>query len=135
MNGTEDGLAVVLPSSAASQAICDTFGFGVVTDALGVEANRVGEVMLRGVHPAATFRRMTRAATTDNWTGSASIAQGVILSMDTVNNCFSTAAANTTIPAFAYLGESLATLASTLSTGSAYGTALIVSAKAFLKYL
>jgi len=144
LDGTEDGLAVVLPSSAGSQALADMFLFGVASDV--VEPARLGNATKFGIARQAILRRATRAASTDNWVGSTSIAKGVLLRLDTVNNCFSTAAsivttATDTVVTISYhhrpnawLAEDVASFASTASTTGA-ATALTVFAKAFVRLL
>lgn len=147
LDGTEDGLAVILPSGAADQATADKFFFGVAKDTMA--STDLGDVQLFGVVRQAIIRRATRggSATSDNWAGSTSIAKGVLLSIDTVNNCFSTAAAsqtndsNTSITTigsrtpFAFLAESLNSFASTDSVATSNGSALTVLAKVFVRAL
>ncbi len=144
MDGTEDALAVKLPSNG-SQDAADKFFFGVVTDTLS--ANQFGEAILFGICPKAKIVRATRSDDSANWVGSTSIAQGVLLSIDTVNNAFSTAAASqtnasntsiTTIASrtpFAFLAVDIASFASTLSTATSYGTVLTALTKAFVRAL
>jgi hypothetical protein len=147
LDGTDDGLAVILPSAAGSQAAADQFFYGILKDTLADTA--IGEVQLFGVARQAIIRRATRggSATSDNWAGSTSIAKGVLLSIDTVNNCFSTAAASqtndsntsiTTIASrvpFAFLAESLISFASTDSVATSNGSALTILAKVFVRAL
>src|SRR5688572_7673296 len=99
LNGTEDGLAVILPSAATSQALADCFFYGVARDTYA--ANQLGNFITFGYVRQAIIRRATRggSATSDNWAGSTSIAKQVLLSIDTVNNCFSTAGVATTTAA------------------------------------
>lgn len=147
LDGTEDGLAVILPSAAADQATADKFFFGVVKDTIA--PNSIGPVQLFGVCRDAILRRATRAgsATSDNWAGSTSIAKGVLLSLDTVNNCFSTAVGSTAVPTtdavtventrfpFAFLAQSINSFASTDSVATSNGSALTVLAKVFVRSL
>lgn len=147
LDGTEDGLAVLLPSGAGSQALADTFYYGVAKETMA--AGDLGNTQLFGVVREAILRRATRggSATSDNWAGSTSIAKGVLLSIDTVNNCFSTAAgsstndSNTSITTFgsrrpfAFLAADVASFASTDSVATSNGSALTVLAKVFLRGL
>lgn len=145
LNGTEDGLAVILPSAATTQALADQFFYGVARDTY--IANELGDVINFGFVREAILRRATRSDDSANWVGSTSIAKGVLLSIDTVNNVFSTAAASqtndsntsiTTIASrtpFAFLAADVASFASSLSTATSNGTALTVLAKAFVRAL
>ena len=147
LDGTDDGLAVILPSGSGAQATADKFFFGVIKDTLADPG--VGDAQLFGVVRQAIIRRATRggSATSDNWAGSTSIAKGVLLSIDTVNNCFSTAAdsqtndSNTSITTvasrtpFAFLAESLISFASTDSVATSNGSALTILAKVFVRAL
>lgn len=144
LDGTDDGLAVKLPSGL-SQDLAGIFFAGVVTDTIA--AGQYGDAILFGIHQKAILRRATRAANTDNWAGSTSIAKSVLLSIDTVNNCFSTAAAsqtndsNTSITTFAnrkpfaFLANDVASFASTDSTATSNGTALTIATKVFVRGL
>jgi len=144
LDGTEDGLAVELPASS-SQALADRFAFGVALDIIATGA--IGKARMFGVVREGLIRRATRAANTDNWAGSTSIALGVLLSIDTVNNCFSTSPdtvsydsnASITLSMYrsplAYLAESLISFNSTSSTGTVYGTALTQLKKVFVRML
>ena len=142
LDGTEDGLAVKLPADMSTQALADIFFFGVITDAT-IAANAIGNSQTFGLVQKAVIRRGTRAASTDNWAGSTSIAKGVLLMCDTVNNCFSTLAnassfaSTDTIAsrgAFAFLAQDVASFASTGST-SGSNTALTTYAKVFVRSL
>ena len=144
LNGTEDGLAVILPASA-SQTQADCFFFGVVTDANGILAGHIGQVQQYGYCRNALVRMRTRAASTDNWGASAqSQATGVLLAVDTVYNCFVSTAASvafastdagtityTRIP-YAFLASSIVSVASTVSSGGS-NLALTVLTKVFLR--
>jgi len=144
LDGTDDALAVKLPSNGSQDAADRNF-FGVVTDTLASGA--IGESILFGIVPKAKIVRATRSDDSANWVGSTSIANGVLLSIDTVNNAFSTAAAsatnasNTTITLvasrtpFAFLAVDIASFASTLSTATSYGTVLTALTKAFVRAL
>lgn len=146
LDGTRDGLTVILPSGATDQATCDQFFYGIVKDTIA--STEYGPVQLFGVVREAILRRATRggSATSDNWAGSTSIAKGVLLSIDTVNNCFSTAAGSNTVGettvtyinsrrAFAFLAASVISFASTDSVATSNGSALTVLAKVFVRAL
>ena len=87
-NGTDDGLAVVLPKTAgASQA--SSFLYGIATAAIANQA--VGEVLMFGIGNAilnmGTFTTGTSSA-------SSTLPAGAILCIDTVNNCLQLASAS-----------------------------------------
>ena len=85
--GFEDGLQVVLPSTAAATSAL-LFPYGV---ALAAIANQqLGEVLVHGVGAYALFVRGSRSASTASWPSSASTssAGGFLLSIDTVNNAY-----------------------------------------------
>jgi len=135
VDGTHDGMDVALPSNKG-QTHSDLFFFGVVTDTL--TAGQPGESVVWGLARGAMLVRATRAANTDNWVGSTSIASAALLSIDTVNNAFVTAAAATgsiTRRPLGFLANDLASFASTLSTATSYGTALTILTKAFVRAL
>jgi hypothetical protein len=87
-NGTDDGIAVVLPKTAgASKA--SSFLYGITTAALANQA--VGEVTLFGVVNAIlNMGTFTTGATS----ASSTIPAGAILAVDTVNNCLMLASAS-----------------------------------------
>jgi 3-deoxy-D-arabino-heptulosonate 7-phosphate (DAHP) synthase len=128
LNGTEDGLAVVLPASASASK-CQSFFAGVVTDASGIAAGKIGNVQQFGIVRNALIKRTTRAASTDNWAASMqSIAAEAFLAIDTTDNCFVTTAGTVTIAAsdavtitytnrpYAFMAQSVVSAASTVST-------------------
>lgn len=82
---TDDGLAVVLPATAGNP---NSYGlrYGVATDTLTTGV--IGESILFGYCAYALITRMTRAASSDSWTSSASVASGAALGIDTINNAF-----------------------------------------------
>lgn len=142
MNGTNDGLDVVLPNTGgASKA--HAFLFGAVISPVGpgvngIPANGYGETQIMGVNGAIVLLRGTRAASTDSWTSTASIASYVVLTIDTVNNAFQssggTQAATAYLP-FAVLAQSVASVVASASATSDTRTALTQSVKAFLRMI
>jgi hypothetical protein len=87
-NGTDDGIAVVLPKTAgASQA--SSFLFGIATAAISNQA--VGEVLMFGIGNAIlNMGTFTTGATS----ASSTMPAGAILCVDTVNNCLQLASAS-----------------------------------------
>ena len=141
--GFEDGLDVVLPVSAANNA---NYGLGTV---LQVEAfhygvavgnilyGQLGEVMVHGVYPFALFVRATRAATNSSWTSSASLAGGQFLSIDTLNNAYTTVGSanmsNGLSIAPVLLLDSIASLSASATNTSDTRTAIITHQRVFIR--
>jgi hypothetical protein len=136
MNGTDDGLAVVLPSSSTAAKI-GAFQIGVaIRDMSPGETN---DCQVYGFNRNARILRSTRAASTDAWASMAAITIGDLLSIDSVNNCFarSGAASNIGIKWPYQFAESIAsatTLASSvLGINAASATAYIQNVKVFIR--
>lgn len=135
LNGTDDGLAVVLPATnAAAKANSGAFGVALAD----IAAGQYGESMIFGIVPYALITRMTRAASSDSWTSSASLAAGVLLALDTINNAFLVASAslgsNNFLP-FALLAESIGSNAASATATSDSRTAITVGKRAFARML
>lgn len=141
LNGTEDGLLVVLPSAAANAAAAAQWFYGIVVDSLN--AKELGEVIRHGIHPKAQLRVRTRAASTDTWASVASLSTGVLLSCDTVNNCLSTVPATVpssdayslTLAKFAELAQTIGSIASAASSAGGSATFSTIAAKVFVRAL
>lgn len=139
LDGTDDGLTVVLPSGS-SATLALAFPFGVAeTD---IPANEVGSAMQWGLCRYAMLVRQTRAASTDTWASEDTLAKGLALRMHTVANAFTTTPAtlpsNTTITEqniAAWLAQTLASYASSASSTADTRTAITVAVKAFLRML
>src|SRR5674476_1430374 len=82
-NGVEDGVQVVLPSTAGD-AKNGSFKYGIATAALA--AGAYGEAQVFGDSSYALMTKMTRATSTDSWTASQSSASGIALCWESVNN-------------------------------------------------
>ncbi len=146
MNGTEDGFAVVLPSSS-SAAKLSAFRFGVALD--DILAGQTGEVQLAGLCNYVVVSVQTRASTTGaaSWSTADTVALGVLLSINSVNNFFSTrpstiAAAssdNQTLSVVndivGFLGQSLASAAASATTTADSRTVITQAAKAYLRMM
>ena len=139
-NGTEDGFACILPSSAsAAQQL--SFAYGVVTD--DVLAGQVGEARRHGLCNYILIAAQTRSASTNSFATVASLALGLPLGIDTVNNCFLTVASSeasaATLPIidqyFGFLAQNVATLAGIASNTAATQLILYQGVKAFLRML
>ncbi len=139
MNGTNDGLDVVLPNTGGATK-AHAFAYGVVLSptSTGIAVNAVGESQIFGLNNSIVLLRGTRAASTDSWTSTASIASYVLLTIDTVNNAFQssggTQAATAYLP-FAVLAQSVASVVASASATSDTRTAITSSVKAFLRMI
>ncbi len=137
-NGTDDGMAVVLPSTAGS-AKSFNFRYGVATTTLA--AGQQGEAIAFGYVVYALITRMTRAgtSTSDSWTSSAAIASGVGLGIDTLNNAFLVGAsrAGDLVSAAdnAVLVDSLSSMSASATATTDTRTAILVGARVFVRML
>lgn len=135
MNGTDDGLAVILPSSAGSTKM-QTFVAGVtVKDIL---PGRLGEIQVYGFNRKSLIFRGTRAASTDSWPTFAAAANAITLGINTAMNAFDPGGASQVDP-FVILGEQLSATptlpSSNIGAGSAGATNYYQAAKTFLRFM
>lgn len=133
-NGTDDGLGVVLPATSGA-AKYGAYAYGVVTETLAAAA--VGEAIVFGYVAYAIITRATRAASSDSWTSSQSVAQAVALNLDTINNAFLLGA---TVPGTdplpkAALAESISSMAASASATSDTRTAITTGKKVFVRMM
>lgn len=135
-SATDAGLAVVLPSTAGA-AKTQALAFGVATDAF--VTNTFQDLIAFGYCPYILMNRATRAASTDSWTSSASVASFAILSIDTINNAFAvlsvSAATNMSALPFAVLIDSIASFAASASATSDSRTVMTSGPRAFIRML
>lgn len=133
---TDDGLDVVLPATAGN---VNSYGlrYGVLTSTLVAGQN--GESILFGVAPFALVTRATRAASSDSWTSSASIASGVALGIDTLNNAFligaSIAASIATNHIDAVLMDSIASFAASATATTDTRTLMTSGQRVFVRMM
>lgn len=135
LNGTNDGLDVCLPATAGA-VLSGSAYYGCVTTAL--TAGSYGESVIFGMVTNAVVTFMTRAASSNSWSSSASWAQGVILALDTVNNAFlSASASNTSGPnaIYAVLASSLPSSTASATTTSDTRTVITNSARVFVRMI
>lgn len=143
--GFEDGLQVVLPATAGAFA-ARFFHYGVAMQAL--TTNQYGPSQVHGVCAAAIIKYATRAASTNSWTSSASIAGSQLLTIDTIDNAFTTVASSgtegtsaTTVSTYASAGfhgvllDSIASFAASASATSDSRTVLTSLARVFLRQM
>lgn len=135
LNATNDGLAVVLPSTAGA-ALSFMGKLGVATESMA--PGDVSQAIAYGYVQYALITRMTRAASSDSWTSSASAASGVALGIDTLNNAFllgASSAGSLPSQAFAMLVDSLASSAASATATSDARTAITNGVRAFVRML
>jgi len=139
--GAEDGLQVVLPSSAASG------GQGLGTLAVqmlhyGIAAGNMaygqyGECFIHGVFPYALVTRQTRSATTVSWPSIASLAAGQLLTVDSINNAYATEATSAATHQFSivqiFLIDSLASLAGSATASTDTRLANLTKQRVFIR--
>ncbi len=132
VNGTDDGLGVVLPSGAALKAHAFAYGVSLQTLAAGDK----GYSQVFGFCRKAVVLFQTRSDNSASYSAS-TLSSGVMLNVDTVHNCFSTSggtlAASAYLP-FAVLAESTAAPAAA-STSSDTSTAVTGYMKVFLRMM
>jgi hypothetical protein len=147
MNGTQDGIAVVLPSTSGAANLIQGLRYGVST--ISIPVNGYGEAIVFGLAQTLLLERQTRASSSNIWASEPARSVGEFLSIDTVNNMFvtatssflavtaSTAAAAGTIvnTPIAVLGQTLASYASSASATSDTRTAITASVKAVVRMM
>ena len=92
LNGTDDGLSVVLPSTAGATKSA-SFLYGVAT--ADIEYNGLSETLLYGICPFALVTINSRSATSASWASLDSVPPYQLLGLDIDNNAFNIASANT----------------------------------------
>lgn len=85
--GAEDGLQVILPSTAGANPTAH-LQYGVAMNTIA--SQQAGESMVHGVCQAVFEIILTRTSTNSVWASYASINSNFMLSIDTVNNGFNT---------------------------------------------
>lgn len=134
--GWEDGLQVVLPSTAGASS--DTlFNYGVAV--APIVYPQLGASMVHGVCQG-LVNRGTRSATTANWGASASASGwGDALTINTANNAYDTLAISNTIhgysPAPALLLDNFASVASSASNSTDTRTVIQQLMRCFVRQM
>lgn len=126
-SASADGLGVVLPSTAGDP-LSFACKYGVLTATLA--AGQFGESVLFGIVTNALIVRATRASSTASFSTFTTVASGIGLGLDTVNNAFNTTGAS--IAGAIASNAMMAILLDSLSTGS--GSASTTSVTANTKY-
>jgi hypothetical protein len=135
MNATNDGLDVVLPSSATG-AKATSFAAGIALKTMA--AGDYGEAQIWGFCQNVVLKRQTRSDSTGDWSSNnTGFATGLALLIDTVYNAMSTAASTgaSIYAPIAVLAESVATWASTASNTGDTRTVITVATKAFIRLM
>lgn len=138
-NGTDDGLAVVLPSTAGAN-IANTLSVGVVTNPgtdNGIAPGKWGQVVTFGLCLNAKITTSTRTATTASFASWAALGIGDYLAPETVGNGLAfqgkgTAASNGSAVEFV-LAQSIASSSGAASTTSNTSLVMQQTAKVFLR--
>lgn len=149
MNGTNDGLDVVLPSTANSDNLSQAFRYGVADRTMNV--GDYAEACVFGIYNNVVLSIRTRAGTSagSSWSAVASMTQGAFLALDTVNNAFTTAVstyqavsassavtpATFTNRALAVLAKNFGALAGVATSTSDTRTVSTVAVAAFIRML
>lgn len=91
MNGTEDGFAVVLPSSSSAAKIA-MFFYGVATD--DILAGQIGTIQREGLCNKIKIELQTRANTSggSSFSTADTLLLAALLGIDSAGNCFKTVA-------------------------------------------
>lgn len=146
-NGTDDGLAVVLPSSGVTAMRNQGLKYGVNT-AL-ITTGQYGNAVVHGMTNNLLLQRQTRGNSTDVWATQAVLSIGQYLTVDSTNNRFITTVStigvvtNATTDTLAltiynpdYVAfQSLASFASSASSTADTRTAITASIKAFVRIM
>ncbi len=152
--GTDDGLGVVLPATAAAGGL-STLLMGVVVSpgasaSPGIPAAGFGEAQVFGFCPSILMTINTRSASSASWTSQTSIASGGFQQLipETVCNGWTTAAPQTFVTGattatalfanfqpYAVLGQSLASQAASASATSDTRTCIQTLVKGFLRMM
>jgi hypothetical protein len=136
LNGTNDGLDVVLPNTAAD-AKNGAFKYGIATSS--ILAGAYGESLVFGFTSYALMTRMTRAATTDSWTSSQSVQSGIALGWESINNALvmnaSMVGSLGTLQANCVLASSLASSAASASATTDTRTAITNAVRVFVRMM
>jgi hypothetical protein len=138
LNGTDDGLAVVLPSSStAAKASVLMAGITVKTMPVG----KIDNVQVYGFNRFTRVYRGSRAATTDAWPTFAAFAIGDILQVNTVANAMASSGTGpqTAFQPMVVVAEVVASVAtqasSVLGTNPATNLSFYQGVKTFLRFM
>ena len=132
----DDGLSVVLPSTAGAAASY-AYKYGVALD--NYATGQLGESILNGVATYALVGVLTRSATSASWPSSASSAASLVaLGLDTANNCFLLGASSAgSLPGagIAHMIDNVASIAGSASATSDTRTNIALGYRVFVRML
>lgn len=135
LNGVDDGLAVVLPSSAGA---AKTNALIYCITPVAIAANEIVDAFVYGYVPYTRVLTATRAASTDSWSSSASLNSLGVLVVDTINDALSlfseSQADGDFLPPFV-LGQTVAAVAASASATSDTRTAIVTTKRVFVRLL
>lgn len=138
MNGTDDGFAVVLPSTAGA-AQTEALLFGVCPSIMPYNINKKLDVICNGVCNNALLTVATRSASSASWSSSAAITGSwQALVVDTVNNAFatnSTSVGASRYQAFAVLCQSVGSVVASASATTDTRTAILQAVKIWVNLM
>jgi hypothetical protein len=149
--GYQDGMAVVLPSTAGATP-SSYLAYGV---ALGnIPVNTLGEAQVHGLVKFALITVQTRTASTNSWSTVASVNSMALLVIDTLNNAYVTTNSSTatvtagsaatqtnTVGALsagqehALLIDTIATIAASATTSADTRTAILAGYRVFVRQM
>lgn len=152
MDGTEDGFAAVLPSTAGAAKVPELFA-GVSVTNPSVAASQYGAFQCYGLCNYALVVQQSRSASTADYASAAALSVGQPLQVDTVNNAFAidgqvtgamtivTGATTATVAVdfgngrapLAVMAQTLAAAVSAASTSSDSSTKKTYGVKVFLR--
>jgi hypothetical protein len=122
--GFQDGLQVVLPSTAGAIASL-FFAYGVAMNTILPDV--IGEAMVSGVCEAVFEIILTRTSTTSVWASYAALTIPYVLSIDTANNAFATYSSAPTAGSFNAQVALVDSIASFTTNASTIGIASLTS--------
>lgn len=137
-NGTDDGLAVVLPATAgAAKATSLLAGIAEMPGSVSIPVGGIGQAVVEGICLSVKITQSTRATSTDSFNSFPAIAVGDVLVVDTVGNALSRFGSQGQEDElqFAMAGQSLASGASSASNTSNTNLLVQNTIKMFLRIM
>jgi hypothetical protein len=130
--GYQDGMAVVLPSTAGATP-SSYLAYGV---ALGnIPVNTLGEAQVHGLVKFALITVQTRTASTNSWSTVASVNSMALLVIDTLNNAYVTTNSLSAGQEHALLIDTIATIAASATTSADTRTAILAGYRVFVRQM
>ena len=85
MNGTDDGLAVILPASSSAAKLAAFMAGVTIHD---IEPGKMENIQVYGFNRRTNVVRGTRAASTDSWPAGPALSIGAVLTVNSTANGF-----------------------------------------------